>query len=40
MDEYALWTIKRTVRIAALLWAVLAFISALTGREGMPHWLL
>lgn len=46
LSEHALWTMVRSMSIAALLWAALAFLAALTGREGMPrsvpliYWML
>ncbi len=46
MGEYALWTTVRAMSIAALLWAVLAFMTQSTGIDGMPrsvpliYWML
>jgi len=46
VGEQALWSIVKAMSLAALLWAVLAFMTAMTGLEGVPrsipviYWLL
>jgi FlaA1/EpsC-like NDP-sugar epimerase len=46
MGEHALWAVMKAVSLAALLWAGLAFMTQMTGAEGVPrsvpllYWLL
>jgi FlaA1/EpsC-like NDP-sugar epimerase len=46
LGEQALWSILKGMSLAALLWAVLAFMTQMTGLEGVPravpflYWLL
>jgi FlaA1/EpsC-like NDP-sugar epimerase len=37
MGEYALWMVVKAMTLAALLWAVLAFMIEATGHYGMPR---
>lgn len=46
VGEQALWSVVKSASLAAMLWAVLAFMTAMTGIEGVPrsipiiYWLL
>ena len=46
LGEQALWAVIRAMALAALLWTVLAFMTEMTGREGVPrtvplfYWML
>ena len=46
LGEQALWAVIRAMALAALLWTVLAFMTEMTGRQGVPrtvplfYWML
>ncbi len=37
LGEQALWSVFKAMSLAALLWAVLAFMTRMTGLEGVPR---